>query len=255
MYSPSFQNTSVEVDTAIQFFDAKNGQGNQVGGSTNKTIYFLDGYVEQRDAGNSQYDNQKLAQTNRLIQVPENVQIQLPRFSNNGLQYQTITSNQTGWLNLTGGSRVYIERLCNDTRMGKSTSKYMTDYRQIVFINKQGAYQSLWFKVIRNKTTDATGSSFQSLATDHLGRVDRFEHYYKQFDRNSKQKMSLMSPLVPEGFNDVFQELLVSEKVWLWDWNYLWEFITNPLVKPMPQPTGTVRFVDPYTGIVTGKRR
>ena len=60
--------------------------------------------------------------------------------------------------------------------------------------------------------------------------------------------MSLMSPLVPEGFNDVFQELLVSEKVWLWDWNYLWEFITNPLVKPMPQPTGTVRFVDPYTG-------
>ena len=66
-------------------------------------------------------------------------------------------------------------------------------------------------------------------------------------------KNPLMSPLVPEGFNDVFQELLVSEKVWLWDWNYLWEFITNPLVKPMPQPTGTVRFVDPFTGIVTGK--
>ena len=239
MYTPNFQNTSIEVDTSVQFFDAKNGQGNTVGSAQTKTIFFLDGYVEQRDLGNQNYNNDSVAQTNRLVQLPQDQTGIVPKFNQNGFSYETFSGNVEGWLNLTNSnSRIYIQRLCED-------SKNATLYRQIVFINKFGAYQTLWFLKVSNQTQSGSGETYTGLPTDYRGRHNYNEHYYKDFNRNSRQSVSLLSPLVPEGFVDTFQELMLSEQVWFWNWNYLWEAY-NPDGSIITG--GDFRMFDPYTG-------
>ena len=174
------------------------------------------------------------------MQLPEGVPANVPRFSTNGLQYETINTLASGWQTLTNGFRVYVERLCYNTTNQSGQTKNELDYRQIVFINKQGAYQSLWFLKMMNKSQSATGETYLSNPTDRLGRVNRNNHYYNDYNKTSRQGFSLLSPLVPEGFYDVFQELLLSEYVWVWEWNYEWD-ITG---------SGDIRYVDPYTGIL-----
>ena len=90
-----------------------------------------------------------------------------------------------------------------------------TPYK-ITFINKFGAYQDIWMFKRADKNISTEKESYRANLVDgYTGNYNTYEHHYRTFNVNGKESLTLNSGFYPEENNEVFRQLLLSEKTWI----------------------------------------
>ena len=97
-------------------------------------------------------------------------------------------------------------------------SKY-GDGREIIFVNKYGAPQELWFSLKEVQNLSRKNESYKSNTVDFQDDIDP---YYdtsnapiKTFNTQAKKTYTLSSGYYPEWAVEYFEQLLLSEYVWM----------------------------------------
>lgn len=86
---------------------------------------------------------------------------------------------------------------------------------KVVFVNRFGVPQELWFF---GKTTESSSfSSDQYKSSDITGGgvYSKYKHQYKKFDTKGKKKYIINTGFVSEDYNASIDELLMSEQSWM----------------------------------------
>ena len=142
------------------------------------------------------------------IYVPNNTAGKIPWMNVNGdLFYYSFTANQTQVIG--GGNGQYpvtINRI-DCTKYG--------DGHKITFVNKFGALQDLWFFLKIVNTTSKKQERFQRSIITGSGSYEVNSHMKTDFNTVANQTMTLSSGYYPEWASQWFEQLLLSEQVWL----------------------------------------
>ena len=143
------------------------------------------------------------------ILVPENESGRLPSINSSGVYATSYTSSD---LSVTNADGVVF------TIKRAGCSKY-GDGLKIIYINKYGAQQDLWFFLKNSKqiarTNEGYKSNIISYPSDSGATYNKKDAANKVFNTQAKQSHSLSSGYYPEASNQLFEELLLSEYVWL----------------------------------------
>ena len=85
---------------------------------------------------------------------------------------------------------------------------------KLTFINKFGAYQDLWMFKKNSISIAATEEKFKrNILTN--GSYNTYNHQSTILSKNAKQNLTLNSGYYPESNNELFKQLILSEKVWI----------------------------------------
>lgn len=85
---------------------------------------------------------------------------------------------------------------------------------QIEFINKLGIRQTLWFYGSFRVSNQNENESYKSNILVN-GGYNVAEHQFKNYNAQAKQRVVINTGYYSEDFNDVFEELFLSERIWI----------------------------------------
>ena len=85
---------------------------------------------------------------------------------------------------------------------------------KLTFINKFAAYQDLWMFKRSDLSISKTEEEFRSNIISN-GSYNTYEHQYKTFNVNAKESLTLNTGFYPEEYNEVFKQMMLSERVWI----------------------------------------
>ena len=141
------------------------------------------------------------------IYVPNNTAGVLPYIAANAsLNYQSFTSSATE-IN-SGGGQYDVDIIRVDcTKYG--------DGHKITFVNKFGALQDIWFFLKSVNTTNKKQEKFQRNIVTSTGSYNVNTHTKQDYNTVANTSISLSSGYYPEWANQWFEQLLLSEQVWL----------------------------------------
>jgi hypothetical protein len=100
---------------------------------------------------------------------------------------------------------IYIRRL--------PCSKYGAN--KVVFINKYGVLQEMWFTAKTTESISVLGERFKSGFVSQNGAINRFKHQIADYNKNGKIRYTLNTTYICEGVTRYIEELLLSELVWM----------------------------------------
>ena len=143
------------------------------------------------------------------VYYPLNTSGKIPIITNAGsISYKTFATDATS-ATLTGADTINIVRV-DCTRYG--------DGNKITFVNKFGGLQDLWFFLKSVKATTSTKETYNAntISTSTGSATYSVNAPTKNvFNKTANQKIRLSSGYYPEGANPFFEELLLSDQVWL----------------------------------------
>ena len=194
--------------------------------------YFQDGVNPQLSGALLQSNTYILK--NRLDTVTvavDNENFNKVEFLMNGTQVQiynpltnaTIQDQILYLTNATGGIPFQIDQIkIYQTSPLVTISISVNDYRQckytpykLTFINKYGAYQELWMFANSQQILNTTEEKYKSnILTNGTYTIN--DPQMKILTKNGNQKLTLNSDFYPESNNVVFEELFLSDKVWIY---------------------------------------
>ena len=93
-----------------------------------------------------------------------------------------------------------------------SECKY-TPYK-LTFINKFGVYQDIWMFKNSKLAMNTKEESYKSNIVNN-GTYNTYDAQKKLLTKNANQRLTLNSGFYPESNNEVFEQLFLSEKVWI----------------------------------------
>ena len=87
--------------------------------------------------------------------------------------------------------------------------------KKVTFINKFGALQDMYFfkKAVEQMTIKK--ESYKSNIISSLGTYNSYNHVNRDFNVVGSESITLSSGYLSEEYNEVFKQLLLSEKVWV----------------------------------------
>ena len=142
------------------------------------------------------------------IYVPNNTSGKIAWMNvNTDLFYYSFTANQTQVIG--GGYGQY-----NVTINRIDCTKY-GDGHKITFVNKFGALQDIWFFLKSVNTTNKKQEQFQRNIITSTGSYNVNTHTKQDYNTVANTSISLSSGYYPEWANQWFEQLLLSEQVWL----------------------------------------
>ena len=215
-YSPQ---AGLTILTDIKYFAGANATGSEVTSGVSNggqvTQYGFDSYSNFVEGYNKNIPNEETAISNYTetsggaktytYYVPKNYGGNIPYFNtnDNAIIYQTFgTSSQT--VSLGNGDTINIKRYnCN---------KY--EKIAIDFINKYGAIQREYFTLKNVQNIKAKREEFKSNIVSSSGSYSINEHTIQNFNIVANEEMTVNSDYLPEFYNEVFTELLLSDQVW-----------------------------------------
>jgi len=140
------------------------------------------------------------------IYVPYDVSGQVPYIiANETMGYQSYGSSDLDIVGSPAGVKMNIVRV-DCTKYGQG--------HKITFVNKFGALQDLWFFLKSVNTTTKRQEQFQRNIINGTS-YDVFTHTKQVFNTIANTSISLSSGYYPEWANQWFEQLLLSEQVWL----------------------------------------
>lgn len=86
---------------------------------------------------------------------------------------------------------------------------------RVYFINKYGAIQNEFFTLKMVQQIQSKRDQYNTSTIDSTGDYDTWKHTKRDFDISGQQSITLNSFYVPEYYNKVFTEMLLSEKIWV----------------------------------------
>jgi hypothetical protein len=220
-YSSTYAADTVLISTNLKNYSGLNGTGSQVGSTVNYTDVGWEayGYFPEGSnpvvpfTANHKYllagNYGKLA-TQWNIYVPYGVSGYVHYMTSAGV-YSVSSYNGTDTQIVNQGSNIcYINRI-DCTKYGSG--------RKITFINRYGVQQDLWFFLKEVTSLNRTNEKYQSNTIQYPD--DEYAQYEinnapnKIFNTQGKQMHTLSSGYYPEYTNQFFEQLLLSEYVWL----------------------------------------
>lgn len=137
-----------------------------------------------------------------------NVVPEIATLSTGKIQYASVPAT-AGLVTINTNSSTYnivVKNQC-ETKFGK---------RKLTFVNKHGAFQDVWFTGAKTESTEFTSSEYKSSPIDfNTMSYSAHEGQMKRYNVNGSESMVLNSGFVEENMNSAFEELLMSENVWL----------------------------------------
>jgi hypothetical protein len=208
----------ISISRVITFYSLANGNGSVVAGGNTVTHTGVDGYGNFLDGVNPTIATSEVfllspdysaSPDNYKVYAPVNVDGSFPYLDAGGnIQYHLFNNTDTS---VTIRSQtITIERL--------DCSKYSPS--KILFLNKFGTIQELWFQTKIVESIDTQKEQFQrdlmDFSTANTPTYSDEKHNIKIFNKNGKQRYTISSGYYPEWTNNWFEELLLSEYVWLY---------------------------------------
>ena len=143
------------------------------------------------------------------ILAPNNQTGKIPSITAlSGLVATSFTASDTSVTNVDGV-------VCNIKRI--DCTKY-GEGKRIIYINKYGAQQDLWFFLKETKNLARTNEGYKSNTITYPSGGAAYSIQNapnKVFNTQAKQTHTLSSGYYPEFLNQQFEELLLSEYIWL----------------------------------------
>ena len=90
----------------------------------------------------------------------------------------------------------------------------MTTPTRLTFLNKHGALEDIWLKGTIKETIKTKSKDYRSNIKSGLGYTIG-QHQYKTLRKQGRQSIKINSGYYPEAYNEAFEQLMVSEKVWM----------------------------------------
>ena len=87
--------------------------------------------------------------------------------------------------------------------------------KKVTFINKFGALQDMYFFKKSKENLSIKKESYKSNIISSYGIYDYTNHVNRDFNVIGNESISLSSGYLSEEYNEVFKQLLLSEKVWI----------------------------------------
>lgn len=151
--------------------------------------------------------NSKIASNEYYIYVPNNTSGSVPYIiANETMGYESYGATALDIVGSPAGVKMNITRV-DCTKYG--------DGHKITFVNKFGALQDLWFFLKIVNTTTKKQERFQRSILTGSGAYDVNDHMKTDFNTVANQTMTLSSGYYPEWASQWFEQLLLSEQVWL----------------------------------------
>lgn len=83
-----------------------------------------------------------------------------------------------------------------------------------IFKNKFGVWQTIPFNKLSKKTQDFTNESYNGLISNY-GNYALNKHVKQNYNVNGKEKVTVNTDFIPEDYNALFTELMLSEFIYL----------------------------------------
>lgn len=194
-------------------------------------------YFEEGEQSNvSTYTAPAILQTNRTIYKPLSEVVRIPlyqedvtdvyfRYNNANVDTDLISStnestdiirypesntNEIDEINVRVGGFILPDSVIEVVNI--DTCKH-TPYK-LIFSNKFGALQDLWFFGKSNLSISTTKEEYKSNILS-IGSYDTSRHQKRVLTKNGSESLSINSGWYPESFNEVFRQLHLSESVWI----------------------------------------
>ncbi len=218
-YDSTYVPQEIAITTTITNYSDFNGTGSVVGTATTFADIGYEGYGYFEEN-----TNPTLPTSGYLISkntVEDEVQLYLPAshpgFSE-GTKVPQIVGGSINVVNVSGvatsiggnySSKIYR---INCTKYGNG--------RKIIFINRYGVQQDLWFFLKETKTLTRQNENYKANiltypSTNNPATYSISDAPNKTFNTTAKQTFTLSSGYYYESANNFFEELLLSEYVWL----------------------------------------
>ena len=218
-YQSAYVPQTVAISTVIKSYTLINGQGTEVDSVTYTDVGF-EAYGTFDEGANPEVPFGRTKPTYLIpinedtdtftILVPNNTAGKLPSITSlNGLIATSYSSSDTSVTTVDGV-------VCNIKRI--DCTKY-GDGNKIIYINKYGVQQDLWFFLKETKNITRTNEGYKSNTITYPSAAAATYNVKnapnKVFNTQGKQTHTFSSGYYPEFANQQFEELLLSEFVWL----------------------------------------
>lgn len=194
------------ADVSITNYVYSDAAGTTQIGTATETHEAYDAYNTFDEQDNSfTFPSNEILITADSVWLPEGESMEIYYTSSNTInQYEIGTTHPEGNILLAGYTL--------DVRRYPCT-KY--DPTKLVFVNRFGMLQELWFFGSVVESTSVTSETFKSanITTNYV--YSKYEHQYKKFDVKGKKSYTISSGFVSESYNASINELLLSEQVWM----------------------------------------
>ena len=194
--------TSQDLDSVVITFTQQSSTGTVLY-SVFETFTGVEGYTYFKEGANVAYSANDMATSSLNLYVPDGVSGYIPEFSGTGFTYYPFITTDTT-KNING--RVYkINRVCE--------LKY--ENYKITFVNKFGAFQDIYFFLVRKDSTNVSSEKYKRHVLTGDGSFNTALHSEATFNVKAKDKLTMNTTFVDESYNDVLSELMTSEKIWI----------------------------------------
>ena len=218
-YQSSYVPQTVSISTVIKSYTLINGGGTPIDSATYTDVGF-EAYGVFTEGVNPTVPFGRTKPTYLIpinedtdtftILAPNNQTGKIPSITAlSGLVATSFTASDTSVTNVDGV-------VCNIKRI--DCTKY-GEGKRIIYINKYGAQQDLWFFLKETKNLARTNEGYKSNTITYPNGSSATYSIQnapnKVFNTQAKQTHTLSSGYYPEFLNQQFEELLLSEYIWL----------------------------------------
>jgi len=199
-FDGTYTSQSLECEAEIEFYFS---DGTPAPGATTFNFYGVDGYTLFTQGANIIETGTPPAITTRTLYVPENTAGYVPTFSATGFTYNSFSATAT--TKTVSGVTWKINRVCEPR---------FTPYK-VVFVNKYGALQDMYFTLMRKDSIETKHETFKRNIVNSTGGYNVAQHQTKTYNFQGTSSFTLNTPFVNEEFNETLEELMLSKKIWI----------------------------------------
>lgn len=214
-----------DIILTLNFWDTINAGGSQVGSNTSQTHYGLDGYGTFYEAASpevsgtafpaiSNYSQTVGGAKTYTVYAPPDTVVVVPSIVSGTTTYTSSSINATSFS--VSSTDINIIRMeCTKYTASLGYTETSTNGYPVSFINKFGAIQTEWFTLKAVQRIESKKETYNSNTISSTGTYSINEHNKQNFNVKGTQSITLNSFYVDESYNNVFTEMLLSEKVWV----------------------------------------
>lgn len=130
---------------------------------------------------------------------------------NDWYQYTTVPANALS-ANLTEASGTFGDSIVNFWEVGDCRGSQT----RIDYINAQGVRDTLWFMGRESESYTVSQSKYRKNILS-AGAYDLWNPQQAVFNKNGKRRKRINSGHYPEMFNEMFKEMLLADRVWIYE--------------------------------------
>jgi hypothetical protein len=194
----------VEWYAAINAYTGENATGSLVGSAlviTTRDAYLGYAYYSDEDP-DFVYSSTTPLISSYTLWYPEGTAGYFYSNEAGAITRKTISTSATSVS--AGGQTITIKRFpCN---------KY--DDVKLVFANRYGMLQELYFFAKNVESASFTRESYKANSFSYAGAYQKEDHQVTSFNINAKTRYELSTGYISEDYNEFIKELLLSEQVW-----------------------------------------